>query len=234
MCDQRERLIEFLYEEADAPSRREFAGHLESCGACRDEVSAFGRVRTDLLAWDVPEHESVWKPFAPAGGRAWWRVVPAWAMAAAAAIVFAIGAAGGVATRSLVDRAAPAPAETAAVAPARPTVTPASVSRQDLDTLRQDLVSTMRTEMDARVRLVSTHAPSVAATSDRDLEQVRSFVRTSNQRDDEILSFVRSLNNDVINIKANQDTRIDQLRQRVEQLSAALAAMAQQQAGGKQ
>ena len=237
MCDERERLIEFVYGEADAGARREFEQHLETCGACRGEVSAFGRVRTDLLAWDVPEHGSVWKPFAPARTTPWWREVPAWAMAVAATAVFAIGAAGGAATRAVIARPGAASTQASAqiIAPAAQAVA-ASVSRADLDAFRAQLVDTMRTEMDSRVRLVSTHAPTSSPDVDRALQLVRAQMQTGDQRDSEIFNAVRSLNNDVVMIKANQDSRIEMMKQRIDQLQAALAAMsaAQQQPGGKQ
>jgi hypothetical protein len=67
-------------------------------------------VRQDLLAWDVPEHDSVWRPFAPARIAPWWRDVPGWALAAAAMAMFAVGAGGGVVTHALVPHDAAAPA----------------------------------------------------------------------------------------------------------------------------
>jgi hypothetical protein len=236
MCDERERLIDFVYGEGDAGARREFEQHLGTCGACRDEVSAFGRVRTDLLAWDVPEHGSVWKPFAPARTTPWWREVPAWAMAAAATAVFAIGAAGGAATRAVIARPAAVSTRAGAqITAAAVQSVPAGVSRADLDAFRSQLVDTMRTEMDSRVRLVSTHATTSSPDSDRALQLVRAQVQTGDQRDNEIFNAVRSLNNDVVMIKANQDSRIEMLKQRIDQLQAALAAMsAAQQPGGKQ
>lgn len=237
MCDERERLIEYLYGEANDPERREFERHLETCAACRDEVSAFGAVRTDLLAWDVPEHGSVWKPFAPARVTPWWREVPAWAMAAAAAVIFAIGAAGGVATRAFVDRAAPAVTHAAAAPVASgavPVVSAApAVSRADLDAFRAQLVDTMRSEMDARVRLVSSHQAtrSDAALSPADLQQIRTMLKSGSQRDDEIFNLVVSLNNNLVTVKSDQNARINALEQRYRQLADAVSMT---QSGGKQ
>jgi hypothetical protein len=233
MCDEREGLIDYLYDEADPAARREFERHLETCASCRDEVRGFGAVRTDLLAWEVPESDSVWKPFAPPRPAPWWREVPAWAMAAAAAVIFAIGAAGGAATRTIADRAAARPASIQQAAmPAQ--VVPTGVSRADLDAFGRQLSDTMRSEMDARVRLVSTHASSRSVAPDQDFQQVRALLQTGDQRDKDILNAMRVLNNDFIFTKSSQDRTIEQLKQRVDQLSNAITLMAQQQAGGKQ
>lgn len=236
MCDEREGLIDYLYDEAEPAARREFERHLETCASCRDEVRAFGAVRTDLLAWDVPETESVWKPFAPPRPAPWWRGVPAWAMAAAAAVIFAIGATGGAVARTIADRAAgPAVSQQAAAPAATPAlVVSAGVSQADLNAFRKQMVDTMRSEVDARVRLVSTHTSAAPANPERDFQQVRALLRTGDQRDSEILNGMRLLNNDFISTKSSQDRTIDQLKQRVDQLSNAIALMAQQQAGGKQ
>src|SRR5215471_4733947 len=126
MCDERERLIGYVYDEVDAAERAVIDQHLESCAECRDEIRGLRGVRQDLLAWDVPQHGSVWQPFAPARMRPWWRDVPAWALVAAATIMFVIGAAGGVATRAFLDRPVAAAAATAhAVTPApMPAISP--------------------------------------------------------------------------------------------------------------
>ena len=67
MCDERERLIDYLYDACEADERRRVeTPSRRPVRACREEISALRAVRLDLLAWDVPEHGSVWKPFAPA------------------------------------------------------------------------------------------------------------------------------------------------------------------------
>jgi hypothetical protein len=233
MCNERERLIGYVYDEGDARERNEVERHLESCAECRDEIRGLRRVRQDLLAWDVPEHGSVWQPFAPARLRPWWREVPAWAMAAAASLMFLIGAAGGVVTRAVLDR--PALAATQAAVPATPPaqVMPASISPADLETVRHE-ISVLRSEMDQRVRLVSTHASTSAGVSDRDFEQVRAMLTSGNKRDDELFNLVVSMNNGLVTVRADQNARINALEQRLRQISDALAAMQAGGAGGKQ
>jgi len=153
MCDERERLIEYVYDECDAAERERVVRHLETCGGCREEIAALRDTRQDLLAWQVPDHGSVWTPFAPARLRPWWREVPAWATAAAAGVMLMLGVAGGAASQVLLARpAAPAaPVEhTAAVAPVVPPPAPAAVegavSRAEFDALEQRLQTAIRDE----------------------------------------------------------------------------------------
>ena len=77
MCDERERLIGYLYDEADAAERRQVDAHLLECHVCRAEIAALRRVREDLLAWDVPDHEPIWRPVAPPAPARTWSQVPA-------------------------------------------------------------------------------------------------------------------------------------------------------------
>ena len=229
MCDERERLIGYVYDEVDSAERAEVDRHVDSCAECRDEIRGLRSVRQDLLAWDVPEHGSVWQPFAPARMRPWWRDVPAWAMAVAATIMFLIGGAGGVVTRAFMDR--PSPVAAQAAAPTQ--VIPASVSPADLDTVRHELAD-LRSEMNQRVRLVSTHAQTSAGVSDRDFQQVRAMLNSGNQRDEQLFNLVVSMNNGLVTVKADQNARINALEQRLRQLSDALNSMQAGGAGGKQ
>lgn len=139
MCDKRERLMDYLYDEAAPADRREVETHLESCGDCRNEMRAFRRVREDLLAWDVPAYESVWTPFAPAPVAPWYAQVPAWAMTAAAGLMLLLGTAGGFAAQALLPGAAPAAVTVAAVTPvepAAPAVLPATLVGLDESEVR--------------------------------------------------------------------------------------------------
>ena len=137
MCDDREKLIAYLYDEVDASDRRLMDAHLASCAECRDELKSLRSVRQDLLAWDVPEHGSVWKPFATPVVAPWWRQVPAWGLAAAATLMFGIGMAGGFAARALM----PAPvAMAAAPQPVAPIAAPAATA-DDVQQLRERLAS---------------------------------------------------------------------------------------------
>lgn len=146
MCDERERLIGYVYEECDATERREIDAHLADCETCRAEIAGLRATRVDLLAWDVPPHQAIWRPFVAAPSAPAWRQVPAWALAAAASLIFAVGAAGGAAARVWW------PAAPAASAPASAAVTPA-----DLAALKASVLTEVRGEMEQRVSAVASH-----------------------------------------------------------------------------
>jgi hypothetical protein len=175
MCDERERLLDYLYDACDADERRRVEQHLNGCESCRDEISGLRGVRLNLLAWDVPEHGSVWTPFAPARLKPWYREVPAWALAAAASVMFALGLAGGIVSRQimpLTQQAAAAPPKAVAVAvPATasltPQITPITTSA-DLAAMERRILGLVQTQMDARMQPVAAHVQPVATNVNRD------------------------------------------------------------------
>jgi Putative zinc-finger len=171
MCDERERLIGYVYDECDADERRQIDDHLSDCPTCRREIGALRHVRQDLLAWDVPPNRPVWRPEAPVSPRtSLLRQVPAWALAAAAGLVLMAGAAGGAATAALSAR--PTPAGAAAEAVPAPVALPAAVTPADLDALEQKVLAKVRTEMDDRIRLVAAHDTSPAPAVDQRFEKI--------------------------------------------------------------
>lgn len=218
MCDERERLIGYVYDECDAAERRTIDAHLEACGVCRDEIRALRDVRGDLLAWDVPEHGSVWRPFAPARVTPWWREVPAWAMAVAATLVFALGAAGGMATHTFVShdavQAAPAPA--VAAAPLL-TPTPVAMSPAEQAAFEQRVIARLDDELDRRVQQVSLSAgaksdPQVA----RELKELRASV---NAQKHDFLDMMILFNKENANFRQDANKRINQIDARVNSIS---------------
>jgi anti-sigma factor RsiW len=172
MCDERERLIGFVYDEVDSAERRAVEAHLADCPDCRQEVGGLRQARQDLLAWDVPAHEPIWRPMPIARREVGWRQVPAWAMAAAASAVLAAGLVGAMATRWFM------PAATAAVVTAGPpapamvpvVVSPAvasAVTADEVAAIEARLVARLRGEMQAQLKAASGHqtldrAPVVA------------------------------------------------------------------------
>jgi hypothetical protein len=52
-CGRKEDLVTYLYGEAPATERASFESHLDYCDGCRNELTAFGRVRRDLGAWQL-------------------------------------------------------------------------------------------------------------------------------------------------------------------------------------
>jgi anti-sigma factor RsiW len=164
MCDERERLIGYVYDECAPEERAEVQAHLTACPVCREEIGALRAVREDLLAWDVPEHESVWRPFAPPRATPSWRDLSAWALAAAAGIIFMVGLAGGVAARGWFSMAG-TPVSASADASEAGAV-PVTVTAADLEQLEQrlraDLMGRMN-QIDQRVQVLGAQTPAAAA-----------------------------------------------------------------------
>jgi hypothetical protein len=98
-CEDKDTLVAFLYDdEIDDALRREVTAHLRTCTACASEVDGLRAVRRDVLAWQPPETELnfaiVQKPATVLRPARWpLPALPAWAQVAAAALVFAAGAA---------------------------------------------------------------------------------------------------------------------------------------------
>src|SRR5438045_2127630 len=104
MCEEKELLVSYLYDDLADPARATFEAHVRGCAECRDELKALRGVRSDLAAWAPPEPDFGFRvirggrdaaatdlrPVAPApvqSWRAWW--TPAAGFAAAAVLVLA-------------------------------------------------------------------------------------------------------------------------------------------------
>lgn len=211
MCDEREPLLTYLYDESDPAERQRVEAHLATCETCRDELAGLRQVREDLLAWDVPDHGSVWKPFTPARPSWSWRDVPAWTLAAAAAIMFAIGAASSVAANAWLSSAAPRTA----------VVVPGPSSRPDARTAGAAVTKDDLIALEARVlKRVDTARTDADAT-------VRAGLTTSEY--DQLLNILVDYNNSLIASRND----VKNLNQRVADLSNQVALMAQAQQGGQ-
>lgn len=175
MCDEREQLIGYIYGESDADERARVEVHLAECETCRAEIAALGRVRDDLLAWEMPRHEPIWRPVVPVQAVPAWRQVPMWALAAAASLLLAAGAAGGIATRMWMPAAAPV---TSVAATAAPQTTTVAVTADDLTRLETTILERVRSEMANQLQTVaSTAAPPsqfvhASTGSQRDMERI--------------------------------------------------------------
>ena len=107
MCEEKEQLVAYLYDDLANGERTRFESHLRTCVECRDELKALRGVRADLAAWappepdfgfrvvrggrDLAERDAVRPPVAPLNSwRAWW--TPAAGLAAAAVLVLAAAA----------------------------------------------------------------------------------------------------------------------------------------------
>lgn len=130
MCTERDRLVDYIYNECDAAERERMQRHLDSCHECRAEVASLRAVREDLLAWDVPAHESIWRPIAQAPVLPFWRQVPVWAMAAAAGLVLFLGGTGGAVAHAFMPNLS---AETTTASVSTPIADPARLASASLD-----------------------------------------------------------------------------------------------------
>jgi hypothetical protein len=52
-CGRKEDLVTYLYGEANATERASSERHLDDCDACRNGLTALGRVRRDLGEWQL-------------------------------------------------------------------------------------------------------------------------------------------------------------------------------------
>jgi hypothetical protein len=231
MCDERERLIGYLYDECDASERQLIDTHLETCRTCREEVGGLRRVREDLLAWEVPPRDSVWMPFAPPRPPSWWREVPGWALAAAASITFLAGAAGGAVTYALMP---PAPAASALMvdAPDRREpmvpVTYDNVTRRELTAAEQRIVEMLRAEIAARLARTTALDMSVASSpaARRSTNAARAVdARALSDGDhDELVKIMQMMTEDIIEHRRSTDDRLQDLTSQVYSIRTAVTS----------
>ena len=215
MCEQRERLIGYLYDECDAQERQLVDSHLETCETCRDEIGGLRQIRQDLLGWDVPERESVWQPFAPPRPTVWWREVPAWALAAAASVTFLAGAAGGAITYALLPQN-PAPVVTAERRDAREPMVPVvydNVTRRELTAAEQRIVDMLRAEMAARVPRTSAGPAAMRVANTRGGDSALSDAEHT-----DLVSIVQAIMGDVMEHRRTTDDSIQKLSSQVDYL----------------
>jgi hypothetical protein len=193
MCPDKEQLIAFLYDECPPAERPLVEGHLATCPQCAAEIEALDGTRSHLAAWMPPEATLGFRVAVSAPSGAWWRQVPAWAMAAAAALVLAAGAAVAnldvrYGADGLVVRTGwSEPAESAQAMPAAPAP---SVSPADLDALEQRLRAELAASVGA-VRAESAPRPATAAMAPREAEvlaRVRELIAQSERRRDQQLA----------------------------------------------
>ena len=236
MCEQREQLLDYLYEEASPTERRAVERHLEGCEECRDEIRAFRNVREDLLAWSVPNPPSVWTAFAPAPVVPWHRQVPAWALAAAASLMFVVGSAGGFVAHSVVDGSGPAPA-----APTE--ITQASIldSKAILSLIREELANAGRDSTSPATEVNHTSPQPFRLdpkAEERLMARVSALVNESQQRQLGQLSdylFQRAQEDDVQRTGDRRENarRYTEFRHELDQLEAQVKQLTLAQAKGQ-
>jgi len=225
MCTERDRLIDYVYNECDASERDRMQRHLDTCDECRSEVTSLRSVREDLLAWDVPAHESVWRPFAPAPVTVWWRQVPAWAMAAAAGLVILSGAAGGVAVQAFMP--AQQTAQQATTGNVAATATP--VTAADLSAAEQRWLATLHEQVgavDARVDRASIRTQPASFVPDSHDALVGELVTLRGQNI-ELLNVINNIYKNLDGIRDENDTKIGDIKAQLKNLQSFVASQLQ-------
>lgn len=216
MCEEREQLVAYLYDEVDAGERRSVETHLSECETCREELRAFRGVRQDLLAWDVPPHESVWKPFVTARTQPVWRQVPAWSLAAAATLVFATGVAGGFAGRALATRMIEPPQAASVQAAPVQTVSASAMSPDTVRALETRLAELERSSSVKPVANTAGPAVSEAALTARLDGLIRdSEGRVNKKLSQQIWDIVRELNSQRSLDRATFEQRINETQAQI-------------------
>jgi len=180
-CGNQEALIGYLYYECEPAERAAVAAHLAICPHCAAEAEAFRATRGSLAAWTPPEAQLGFRIVSDAvpdhviRPARWWRQpLPAWAQAAAAVLIFGVGAGLG-ALRGSAGNATPATAALSVTAPAGP----AAISAQDLSALEARLRSEMQ---QLRPVAATTSHETAAPVAGPSLDQVRALIAESEQR----------------------------------------------------
>jgi len=209
ICDDKDQLVAYLYDELGADERRRIDEHLRICSACAAEVSGLTHVREELATWAPPDAElgfTIVSASKPAAGQAevirparWWAPasVPAWALAAAAVLVVAAGlsianlhvrygAEGLVVTTGwMTPSAAPV---SVSVTPGRTTPVATPSAAADWRPALTALETTLRQEIQAaRSGTASATAPA-ARDNDLTLQRIAQLIEQSERRQQQELA----------------------------------------------
>ena len=186
-CGDYGALVSYLYDECAPGERLAISAHVAICSACAEELVALGATREQLASWAPPDAQlgfrivsnpspsNVLRP-----ARWWQQPMPAWAQAAAAAVIFSTGV-----TLGALRGATPVISNGQAAA-GQPRTTAASnassVTRADLVALEQRL----RSELGHGEGTTLTATP---AADPHVLDRVRVMIDESEQRQDRALAF---------------------------------------------
>jgi hypothetical protein len=141
MCNNKDALVGYLYDDLPDAERAEFEAHLGGCAECRQELGQLRQTRQHLGAWAPPGPEVNFRVVrgTAAPPRRRLDFVPRWALAAAASLFVLAGAAaianlqveyGGVVIRAGWAGPAPAAAPPARIAAPLPAAAPQPSSEE--------------------------------------------------------------------------------------------------------
>ena len=96
MCNNKDLLVSYLYDDVTADERRTFEAHMQRCAECREELASMGMTRAHLATWAPPERALGFRMISDAPPQAAAKVMPfrsrwtpAFGRAAAAVLVLA-------------------------------------------------------------------------------------------------------------------------------------------------
>ena len=192
-CGDHGALVSYLYDECAPNERRAISTHVAICRECAEELTSLGATREQLATWTPPEAQLGFRIVSDSPSsnvlrpsRWWQKPMPAWAQAAAAALIFAtgvtLGALRGVTSPADRGPTGSAPQQANGTTLAANTT---SVTRADLAALEQRLRSELsqRRSTSSTVSTSNTSDPAAAAPGDaRILERVRAMIQDSEQR----------------------------------------------------
>ena len=198
-CGDQEALVAYLYNEGDPAEGDAVAAHVAGCPSCAEEIAGLQSTRRLLATWAPPDAALGFQITGPQAdatsnvvdiasrgatrGSAWWRQpLPAWAQAAAAVLIFAVGLLlGGVRTPSepapLAATARPAATATA------PAGTP-GISRADLARVEERLRAIEAAGARGAAQAVTVTPVRTAAPADDRalLQRVEALIAASEER----------------------------------------------------
>ena len=180
-CGDNGALVSYLYDECEPHERLAISAHVAVCCGCAEELTSLGATRELLATWSPPAAQLGFRVVADAPrsnvlrpSRWWQQPMPAWAQAAAAALIFTTGVGLG-ALRGTSSTRAEATTPRATTVPLA-AANAAAVTPGDLSALEQRL----RGEMSQMRNTSGSTAPG--ANDAQILERVRALIQDSEQR----------------------------------------------------
>ena len=193
-CDEKDRLVGYLYDECSAAERSAVEAHLARCVVCAAELEGLKDVRTHLAGWNAPRTDLGFRitrePVPPVASHRTW-TLPAWVQAAAAVLVLAAGAglanlqieygSGGVTLRTgWANARQDVPATAGRPAPQLAT---AEQLRELEQRMRAALTATQSAGAAPATSPAGTSAPRTTAAGSPDVaQQVRAILADSEER----------------------------------------------------
>ncbi|MEO5895566.1 MAG: zf-HC2 domain-containing protein [Vicinamibacterales bacterium] len=199
MCDSKELIVGYLYDDLTDPERRSFDAHMAVCGECRDELIALRATRAHLALWSPPlrdlgirvVREEIGEPGRVLPMRARWNWTAAFGLAAAAVLVLAAATAianlevrydaNGFAVRTGWARSSDVPAQVQT-----PSTTAVAVPASDFARLEQRLRELERSLQSSAGAVQVASGPRI---SDAEIfRRVREIVGEAESRQQTVLS----------------------------------------------